>query len=90
MFFQHDGHEDREPIAHQREEVAEDVVQIVAARDRAHKVDDHDHARPPVAGHRFPVAAQHLHAQRCGIGPGDVVCDDAERDHDATEFAEAA
>ncbi len=90
VFLQHDGDEDHDPIPHQREEVLEDLEQVIAPGDGADEVDEHDEADPDVARHHLPVAAQDLAPQRRGVSAGDVVGDDAERDDDAAEFAEVS
>ena len=90
MLLRDDGDEDADPIAHEREEILKDLKQVVASGHGADEVDGDDEADPDVAGHSFAVAAEHLAAQRRGVGAGDVVADDAEGDDDAAEFAEAA
>ena len=46
VFFQDDGDPDRDPVAHEREEVCEDLGQVGAARDGADGEDDDSQAVP--------------------------------------------
>lgn len=57
MLFQHDGQEDGDPVAHEREEVFENLEEVVSARDAADEFDDHHDDDPEPAGHGFEVAA---------------------------------
>ena len=57
VLFYHDGEEDGDPVAHEREEVFEDFKQVVAARDAADELDDDDEDDPEPAGDGFEVAA---------------------------------
>lgn len=90
VLLQNDGHENHDPVAHEREEVFENRKQVVAPRDRADEVDNRNDADPEVAGQGFAVATQHLAAQRGGVRAGDVVRDDAQRNDHTAEFFEAA
>lgn len=90
MLFQHDGHEDHEPVPHQREEVLEDGEEVIPPRDRADEIHEHDDAHPDVARDGFAVAAQDLAAERRGIRAGHIVRNHAQGNDDAAELAEAA
>ncbi|KAL9098032.1 MAG: hypothetical protein Q9163_006224 [Psora crenata] len=90
MFLQDDGDEHHDPVAHEGQEVLEDGEEVIAPRDGADKVDEHDKADPTPAGDHLAVPAQHLAAERRGVGAGDVVADDPQGDDDAAELAEPA
>ena len=90
MLFEHDGHEDGDPVAHEGEEVFEDVEEVVAPRDAADELDDHDGHDPEPARDGFEVAAQDLHVDGRGVGARDVVLDGGEGEDDGAEAAEAA
>ena len=57
VLLDHDGQEDGDPVAHEGEEVFEDLEQVVPARDAADELDDDDDDDPEPAGHGFEVAA---------------------------------
>lgn len=90
VLFDHDGDEDADPVAHEREEVFEYVKQVVPAGDAADELDDDDEDDPQPARDGFEVAAQDLHVDGGGVGAGDVVLDGGEGEDDGAEAAEAA
>lgn len=90
VLFEHDGEEDGDPVAHEGEEVFEDVEEVVAARDAADEFDDDDDDDPEPAGHGFAVAPQDLQVDGGGVGAWDVVLDGGEGEDDGAEAAEAA
>ncbi len=67
----------------------ENLKKMVAACDGADEIDEHDDADPEVARHHFAIATKDLGAERGGVGAGDIVGYDTQRDDDATEFAKA-
>ena len=90
MLFEHDSDEDGDPIAHEGEEVFEDVEEVISAGDAADELDDDDDDDPEPAGDGFEVAAEDLHVDGGGVGAGDVVLDGGEGEDDGAEAAEAA
>ncbi len=89
MLTQHYSGPDNDPVPHQRKEVLENLKKMVAACDGADEIDEHDDADPEVARHHFAIATKDLGAERGGVGAGDIVGYDTQRDDDATEFAKA-
>ncbi len=79
MHFQHGGHEDHEPVPHQREEVVEDIEEVIPSRDRADKVHEHDDAYPDVARDGIAIAPMNLAPERRGVRAGDVIRNNASR-----------
>lgn len=90
VLLEHDGQEDGDPVAHEGEEVFENLKQVVPARDAADELDDDDDDDPEPAGHGFEVAAQGLQVDGRGVGARDVVLDGGEGEDDGAEAAEAA
>ena len=90
MLFYHDGQEDGDPVAHEREEVFEDFEEVVPACDAAGELDDDDDDDPEPAGDGFEVAAEDLQVDGCGVGSRDVVLDRGQGEDDGAEAAEAA
>ena len=89
MFFQHNRHENHDPIPHERHKVLEDEEQVISPGDGADEIDEHDDTDPQPARYHFRVTAQNLASQRRSVRAGAVVVDDAQRDDDAAEVAEA-
>ncbi len=90
MLLDHNSDEDGDPIAHEREEVFENVKQVIAARDAADELDDDDGHDPEPARHGLEVAPEDLHVDGGRVGAGDVVLDGGEGEDDGAEAAEAA
>lgn len=78
MHSQHGGHKDHEPVPYQREEVVEDIEEVIPSRDRADKVHEHDDAYPDVAWDGIAIAAMNLAPERRGV-TGDVIRNNASR-----------
>lgn len=85
--LERDGDPDGDPVAHERQEVLKDVVQVVTAHSRTDGVGDDAKRVPHKARHARRPAAQALEPQRGRVGPGNVVRDHAEREEDAAELA---
>ncbi len=90
MLLDHNSDEDGDPVPHEREEVFENVKQVVTARDAADELDDDDGHDPEPARHGLEVAPEDLHVDGGGVGAGDVVLDGGEGEDDGAEAAEAA
>lgn len=90
VLLDHDGDEDADPVAHEGEEVFEDVEEVVAAGDAADELDDDDEHDPHPARDGFEVAPEDLHVDGGGVGSGDVVLDGGEGEDDGAEAAEAS
>lgn len=90
VLLEHDGDEDGDPVAHEGEEVFENVEEVVAARDAADELDDDNGHDPEPARDGLEVAAEDLHVDGGGVGAGDVVLDGGEGEDDGAEAAEAA
>lgn len=90
VLFQHDGYEDGNPVAHEREEVFKNGKEVVAPRDAADELDDDDDDDPEPAGHGFGVAAEDLQIDGRGVSARDVVLDGREREDDGAEAGEGA
>ena len=88
VLLDHDGDEDGDPVAHEGEEVFEDVEEVVAAGDAADELDDDDGDDPEPARDGFEVAAEDLHVDCGGVGAGDVVLDGRQGEDDGAEAAE--
>lgn len=68
LFLEGDGDPYGKPVAHQRQEVREDVTQMVAAGERAHRVDDHPDGVPDEAGDAREGPAQDLEVDAAAVG----------------------
>ena len=90
MFFDGDGDPDGQPVAHEGEEVCEDLAQVVAAGEGADGVDDDADGVPDKAGDFLSRGAEDLEVDAGGVGGWDGVCNDAEGDDDGEEGAEFA
>lgn len=90
MFFQRDGQPGTHPVAHDRDEILEDVKQMVAPRDGADELDQRDDHAPRPARNRLGIPAQDLAGQRSRVGTGRVVGDHADGQAENAEAAEAA
>lgn len=90
MLFQGDDDEDGHPVAHQRQEVLKDVIEVVAATQSTRGVDDGADTRKNPSRDSCAVSTEYLEAQGCGIRAGDVVCDEAEGNEDAEKLSETS
>ena len=90
VLFEHDGDEDGDPVAHEGEEVFENVEEVVAAGDAADELDDDDDDDPEPARDGLEVAAEDLQVDGGGVGAGDVVLDGGEGEDDGAEAAESS
>ena len=78
MLFEHYSQPGADPVTHQWQKVFEYIEQMVTARYRADKLDDHEEETPDPTGDGFAIATQNLAAQACGVCGRRVVCDTAE------------
>lgn len=89
LFLDRDGDPDREPIAHDREEIGEDLTEMVPSREGADEVDDHTNGGPDKPWDTRGCAAEDLEIDASYVGWEDAVGDDTKGDDDGQETPEA-
>lgn len=89
MLLQRDGDPDGDPVSHERQEILKDIKEVVASSQSTRCVDQDSDAGNEPTRQAGNVSPHDLDAEGCGICAGDVVRDEAERDNDAKELAEA-
>ena len=85
MLLDHYRQPRTDPVTHERQEVFEDIEQMVAARYRAHELNDHEDETPDPTGDGFGIATQDLAAQTRGVRGWRIIRDAAESEKHGAE-----
>lgn len=88
-FLDQDGKPNSNPVAHESEEIGENLREMSAACQRADGEDDHADGVPDHPGYFFGVPAENLEVDAGRVGWGDGVGDEAKGNDYGAEFAEA-
>ncbi len=79
-----------DPVTHQGQEVFEYIEQVVAARYRAHELNDHEDETPDPTGDGFGITTQDLAAQTRGVRGRCVIRDATESEEHGAETSKGA
>ncbi len=90
MLLDHNRQPRADPVTHERQEVFEDIEQVVAARYRAHELNDHEDETPDPTGDGLGIATQDLAAQTGGVRGRCIVRDATESEEHGAETPEGA